>query len=78
MIRTQVYLTQAERKKLHVMAHRTGKSQSELIRDAIDHFLENNVVNKQNKLAVMQSVKGLWEQRTDLPDFIALRKEFDR
>ena len=78
MIRSQVYLTQAERQKLHFLARETGKSQSELIRAAIDQFILQQQEIKLNKLAAIVSVKGLWAERDDLPDFKKLRKELDR
>ena len=40
MIRAQIYLTSKERQKLYVLTNETGNSQSELIREAIDIFLE--------------------------------------
>ena len=36
MLRRQVYLTEAERLGLQVMAAKTGRTQSDLIRAAID------------------------------------------
>lgn len=78
MHRTQIYLTEIERQNLNQLTRRTGKSKSELIREAIDQFVESKRYKKENKLEALRSVRGLWEKRTDLPDFIALRKEFDR
>lgn len=77
MIRAQIYLTKQERQKLTMLAHETGKSQSELIRDAIDQFIEKRQALKQDKLTILREVKGLWANRDDLPDFKKLRKEFD-
>ncbi len=78
MIRVQIYLTSVEKQKLRALAHETGHSQSELIREAIDRFIEISLMQKKNKLSAIQAAKGLWQDRTDLPDFIELRKEFDR
>lgn len=78
MIRAQIYLTTTEKQKLRSISQETGKSQSELIREAIDLFIESNLGKKQNKLAAIHAVKGLWTDRTDLPDFSLLRKEFDK
>ena len=78
MIRAQIYLTSIERQALHQLVSTTGKSQSELIREAIDQFLESKLKQKQNKLSILHAVKGIWAKRDDLPDFSNLRKEFDR
>jgi predicted DNA-binding protein len=39
MLRTQIYLSEAERQGLLALALRSGRSQSALIREAIDAFL---------------------------------------
>ena len=71
MQRTQIYLSQAERQGLQALALRSGRSQSALIREAIDAFLEQH--QPQGRLA-----RGLGAQRNDLPDWSALRTELDR
>ena len=40
MLRTQIYLTEAERQGLQAQALRSGRSQSALIREASDTFLQ--------------------------------------
>lgn len=76
MIRTQVYLTQEEKLGIEELAERTGKSQSELIRLAIDRYLERVSDEARNKR--MQEAFGLWREREDLPDIDSLRREWDR
>jgi len=76
MIRTQVYIAENERTILAAIAQNEHKSQSELIRQAIDFFCAHKLQN--NCAALLQSAKGLWRERQDLPDFNELRKEFDR
>ena len=39
MVRTQIYLTEREQKALRSMSSLTGKSQSELIREALDTMI---------------------------------------
>jgi metal-responsive CopG/Arc/MetJ family transcriptional regulator len=76
MIRTQVYLTEAEKNALDALVAATGKSRSELIRTALDSFLEQYGAGRCE--AAIKGAAGMWKYRTDLPDYDALRSEWDR
>lgn len=76
MFRTQVYLTENERKMLIILSKETGQHQSELIREAIDLFINRKFSSKRKKRKSLAA--GLWSDRGDLPDIGTLRKEFDR
>ncbi|MCX6359948.1 MAG: ribbon-helix-helix protein, CopG family [Armatimonadetes bacterium] len=76
MTRTQVYLTEGERDRLAAEARRTGTNQSALIREAVDLYLDTRDRDKSRD--ALLAAAGLWRHRTDLPDFDALRREFDR
>ena len=76
MIRTQIYITAEERSALHSLSKETGLSQSELIRQAIDHFCLLH--QPANKIENMRQAQGMWEDHDDLPDFEQLRKSFGR
>ncbi len=76
MVRTQLYLTTKEREGLRRVAHRTGRKQSELMRIALDEYLAKN--DTSGALKALRAVRGMWKDRTDLPDFDALRRESDR
>jgi hypothetical protein len=76
MVRTQIYLTPAEQQALRAVSRRTGLSQSELIRQAIDSLLAREEAI--DRIALLQQARGLWSGRDDLPDFGALRRELDR
>lgn len=68
MIRTQVYLTEQEQNILIDLIHQTHKTQSELIREAINFFGEHQL--HKNRETILHNVKGLWKYRNDLPDSI--------
>lgn len=76
MIRTQIYLTDLQREELASMSKALGKKQSELIREAVDLFIEQAGDNRRK--IVLKEAAGIWKDRTDLPDFRKMRKEWDR
>lgn len=79
MHRTQIYLTPGERKALGILAARTGRTRSDLIREALDRYLaERGADALSDRTALLRQGRGLWADRTDLPDFAALRREWDR
>jgi hypothetical protein len=76
MVRTQVYLTENQRNELARIAQALGKKQSEIIREGIDLVIERSRRNcRENAL---REAAGMWKDRTDLPDFEKMRKEWDR
>ncbi len=76
MIRTQIYLTKRQRDELTAICKVLGKKQSEVIREAVDQFIEQmrNIRHKK----VLEEAAGIWKDRTDLPDFRKIRVEWDR
>ena len=76
MVRTQIYLTDDEQKGLRALSRKTGLSQSELIRQAVDSLLTTN--HELDRAALLRQARGLWQDRNDLPDFAAIRRELDR
>jgi hypothetical protein len=76
MIRTQIYLTDNEKVALGTLSATTGRPQSELIREAIDSYVAWHGVARRE--AVLNEAAGLWKERRDLPDFDALRRQWDR
>jgi hypothetical protein len=76
MIRTQIYLTERQRKELAAISKAVGKTQSELIREAVDRLVDQMSSSWREK--VLREAAGMWEYRTDLPDLSELRAEWDR
>lgn len=76
MRRTQIYLTDEERKALRAIARRLGKTQSEVIRSAVDRFIDRHIGHR--RLELLRHGRGIWKDRRDLPDFREIRRELDR
>ena len=76
MVSTQVFLTEEEQRALQALARRTGRTESELIRDAVDALLSQS--RHADRRSLLHQARGLWENRDDIPDFSAMRREMDR
>lgn len=76
MRRTQIYLTDREHTAVKSIARRLGKSQSEVIRTAVDRLIDRE--SSASRLDLIRSARGLWRDRQDLPNVDALRSEWDR
>ena len=76
MIRTQIYLTDRQRAELAAISKVLGKKRSELIREAVDRLIDQ--AGHSRREMVIREAAGIWKNRTDLPDFNAIRTEWDR
>jgi len=75
MERTQIYLTQEERKGLKTLAERDNKSQSELIREAIDRYIDDEL-KEMDAAEILEKTFGIWADRDDLDSFVeTMRRE---
>jgi len=69
-------LTENQRDELVTLAKTVGKKQSELIREAIDRLIDQT--GRGRRELVLRKAAGIWKDRKDLPDFKAIRAEWDR
>ena len=76
MVRTQIYLTEHQRGEIAAIANHSGQRQSEVIREAIDRFIEQK--SHRRREAILREAAGIWRDRADLPDLDALRRGWDR
>ena len=72
LARTQIYLTQGQQARLSVACKRSATTKSDLIRQAIDQFLDQQPTDsRQDKAQRLQSLAGMWANRTDMADTTA-------
>jgi len=76
MHRTQIYLTDVQRRALKSIARRLGRTQSDLIRSALDTYIEWQTPAE--RIALLRAGRGLWKGRRDLSELAAVRSELDR
>ena len=76
MIRSQIYLTEDERNSLKSISKETGRTQSDLIREAVDSLIKK--IKKKNSTEKRQEAFGIRKDRDDYPNIRELRNEFDR
>jgi hypothetical protein len=75
MAEIEVNLTENEERALREIALRTGKTEDELIHDAVDKLIKQGLPAGNSG---MRHARGIWRERNDLPDFERIRREWDR
>ncbi|MCB1317955.1 MAG: ribbon-helix-helix protein, CopG family [Leptospiraceae bacterium] len=77
MVRTQVYLSQAEKRRLEQISKESGKSQSVLIREAVDRLIHSYSHHSADRKSRLAAAFGIWKDRP-LKELRAMRAELDR
>jgi len=82
MATAQIRLSDQQRKALRTIAQQTGKTEDEIIREAVEQFIAGTQFPSQfqgtDRRALLQQACGMWRDRTDLPALATLRSELDR
>ena len=69
LARTQIYLTEAQQTRLEAASRRAAVTKSELIRRAVDQFLDQQAGSSAtDKVKRLEGIAGLWAQRDDMAD----------
>jgi hypothetical protein len=76
MIEAEITLTEQERDSLREIAKRTGKSQAELVSEALARLIGE--FQREDDRNLMRQARGIWKDRHDLPAPEDLRREWDR
>jgi flagellar biosynthesis/type III secretory pathway chaperone len=76
MTENQIILTDTECQLLHSMSQLTGKSERDLLQEALG--LLKVQVDLEKRRALLQEARGMWRDRDDLPALSELRSEMNR
>ncbi len=76
MTTAKIVLTDAEGEVLRDLARRTGKTEEQLLREAVDQLLVRS--QPEARREVLQRACGIWKDRRDLPTLEQLRPEWER
>lgn len=76
MVTASITLTDQESAALRAIAEEAGKSEDELIPEAVRQLVTQ--FRHGHRREQLQQARGMWKDRTDLPDLEALRRELDR
>ena len=74
-----MHLTDSEIVALQALARLTGKTEDELLQEAVKVVIKEAgeaEAKRQQRLKSLRKVKGMWKDRDDLPDFEQLRKKW--
>ena len=73
---TQLHLSEILIERVQELSQATGKEPETLLKEGIDLVAEQHRLDLRRER--IERVAGIWKDRDDLPDFEAMRREFDR
>jgi hypothetical protein len=73
MVTAHITLTDEQNAALRAIAQQIGKSPDEVIYEAVERFILQSKMAYRG--ALLQQARGMWQDRTDLPEPEALRAE---
>lgn len=76
MKRTQIYLTEEEKKAIEKLSDERGTTQSNIIREAIDEYIIKKKAEPQKKS--IMDFAGIWKDKEDIPDVREMREGWGR
>jgi len=76
MLTAHVTLTDTESRIIQDLTKSTGQTLDDVLHEAIEQFIARST--SQDRSTVLQQARGMWKDRDDLPDFEAMRREWDR
>jgi len=66
MIRKQIYIASQQQKILHKLVRATGKTEAQIIRDALDEHARN-LSEREARIGAWREIEGTIEKRSRLP-----------
>jgi hypothetical protein len=77
MTQTQIILSDSLDSILASLALEKGKKKEDIIVEAVEAYVHKPMTHDET-LARRRAARGIWKDRTDLPEFDALRRSMDR
>lgn len=81
MVATLIHLTDGNRQKLNELSRRTGKTQDELLNEAVERLPAEPDLRPAcaDWKAAWRQAAGMWKDRDDIPELMAqLKRELNR
>jgi metal-responsive CopG/Arc/MetJ family transcriptional regulator len=72
MAETKITLPESIQEALAEIVLTTGKSEQQLIAEALSELIQN--YQTKNRLALMRKAKGMWADREDIPNLEEIRQ----